>query len=72
MQVPRPPRKDFYKLMNQDHIVLRFACRLVETPGCTLSESDRSDNSPSAPPGSCDQGLSGKVFPARSQSALRT
>ena len=41
-QVPRPPRKDFYKLMNRDHIVLRFACRLVEAPGCTLSESDRS------------------------------
>ena len=46
MQVPRPPRKDFYKLMNRDHIVLRFACRLVDAPGCTLSESDRSEDPP--------------------------
>ncbi len=40
-QVPRPPRKDFYKLMNRDRIVLRFAVRLVETPGYPLSETDR-------------------------------
>lgn len=42
MQVPRPPKKDFYKLMNRDRIVLRFAARLVETPGYTPSETDRS------------------------------
>ena len=40
-QVPRPPRKDFYKLMNRDRIVLRFAVRLVAAPGCPLSETDR-------------------------------
>ncbi len=40
-QVPRPPRKDFYKLMNRDRIVLRFAVRLVDTPGYPLSETDR-------------------------------
>ena len=39
--MPRPPRKDFYKLMNRDRIVLRFAVRLVETPGYPLSETDR-------------------------------
>ena len=40
-QVPRPPRKDFYKLMSRDRIVLRFAVRLVETPGYPLSKTDR-------------------------------
>lgn len=40
-QVPRPPRKDFYKLMNRDHIVLRYAIRLVTTTGYSLSETDR-------------------------------
>jgi len=40
-QVPRPPRKDFYKLMNRDHIVLRYAIRLVATTGYSLSETDR-------------------------------
>ncbi|CAL8469429.1 g8970 [Coccomyxa elongata] len=31
--IPRPPRKDFYKLMNKDKAVLRFVCRLVEASG---------------------------------------
>lgn len=33
LQIPRPPRKDFYKLMNKDKAVLRFVCRLVEASG---------------------------------------
>ena len=41
LQVPRPPRKDFYKLMSRDHIVLRFAIRLDATAGYSLSETDR-------------------------------
>ncbi len=42
LQVPKPPRKDFYKLMNKDKIVLRFSTRFVETPTHQLSSSDRS------------------------------
>ncbi|DBB10039.1 TPA: Protofilament ribbon protein [Trebouxia sp. C0006] len=39
--VPKPPKKDFYKLMNKDKIVLRFSTRFVETPTHQLSSSDR-------------------------------
>lgn len=42
VQVPKPPKKDFYKLMNKDKIVLRFSTRFVETPTHQLSSSDRS------------------------------
>ncbi|KAK9800757.1 hypothetical protein WJX73_007791 [Symbiochloris irregularis] len=31
--VPRPPKRDFIKLMHKDKIVLRFRCRLVQVPG---------------------------------------
>ncbi len=41
LQVPKPPKKDFYKLMNKDKIVLRFSTRFVETPTHQLSSSDR-------------------------------
>lgn len=44
LQIPRPPRKDFYKLMNKDKIVMRFACRLVdhsEGPSSRLTSTDR-------------------------------
>ena len=44
VQVPKPPKKDFYKLMNKDKIVLRFSTRFVETPTHQLSSSDRSDH----------------------------
>ncbi len=40
-QVPKAPKKDFYKLMNKDKIVLRFSTRFVETPTHQLSSSDR-------------------------------
>ena len=46
VQVPKPPKKDFYKLMNKDKIVLRFSTRFVETPTHQLSSSDRSDPPP--------------------------
>ena len=42
VQVPKPPKKDFYKLMNKDKIVLRFSTRFVETPTHQLGSSDRS------------------------------
>ena len=41
MQVPKPPKKDFYKLMNKDKIILRFGCRFVETATHKLSPADR-------------------------------
>lgn len=41
LQVPKPPKKDFYKLMNKDKIVLRFSTRFVETSTHQLSSSDR-------------------------------
>lgn len=39
--VPRQPKRDFYKLMHKDKIVLRFRCRLVPTGAKPLSESDK-------------------------------
>lgn len=39
--VPKPPKKDFYKLMNKDKIILRFGCRFVETATHKLSPADR-------------------------------
>ena len=42
LQIPKAPRKDFYKLMNKDKIVLRFGTRFVETSTHQLSSSDRS------------------------------
>ena len=41
VQVPKPPKKDFYKLMNKDKIILRFGCRFVETATHKLSPADR-------------------------------
>ena len=43
MQIPRPPRKDFYKLMNKDKAVLRFVCRLVEHSGALTSRLSPTD-----------------------------
>jgi hypothetical protein len=43
MQIPRPPRKDFYKLMNKDKAVLRFVCRLVEHTGASNSHLSATD-----------------------------
>lgn len=40
--IPKQPVKDFYKLMQKDKIVLRFATCFVETPTHKLSASDRS------------------------------
>lgn len=54
LQVPKPPKKDFYKLMNKDKIVLRFSTRFVETPTHQLSSSDRSDH-PSTNRCSCSE-----------------
>lgn len=39
--VPKAPRKDLYKLMNKDRVVLRFKCRFVETSSLALSDADR-------------------------------
>ncbi|KAK9810289.1 hypothetical protein WJX72_008124 [[Myrmecia] bisecta] len=39
--VPKPPKRDFYKLMNKDKIILRFGCRFVETDTHKLSTADR-------------------------------
>lgn len=39
--IPKQPVKDFYKLMQKDKIVLRFATCFVETPTHKLSTSDR-------------------------------
>ena len=40
MQIPRPPRKDFYRLMNKERTVLRFGCCLLEG-AASLSPTDR-------------------------------
>lgn len=34
-------RKDFYKLMQKHRIVLRFGCKLNETPAQRLTPADR-------------------------------
>ena len=38
---PRPPRKDFHRLMQMHRIVLRYSCRFHETPTHHLSPADR-------------------------------
>ena len=40
--VPRQPKRDFYKLMHKDKIVLRFRCRLLHACSKPLAEVDRS------------------------------
>jgi EF-hand domain-containing protein 1 len=41
--IPRAPRKDLYKLMNKDRVVLRFKCCFVDvgTSPLALSDADR-------------------------------
>lgn len=39
--LPKPPKKNFHKLMNKDSIVLRFSAKLVETQRFSLADSDR-------------------------------
>ncbi|GMH37490.1 hypothetical protein BSKO_05363 [Bryopsis sp. KO-2023] len=39
--LPKPPKKDFHKLMNKDNIILRFSARMVETERFKLSVADR-------------------------------
>ena len=40
--LPRPPRKDIYKLVQKHRIVLRFRCRFMETGSHRLAPADRS------------------------------
>eukprot|EP00210_Caulerpa_lentillifera_P006079 g5808.t1 len=40
MLIPKPPKKDFLKLMNKDRIVLRFASRLTSTEQYSPTEED--------------------------------
>eukprot|EP00887_Chlorella_sp_A99_P006482 scaffold3.g6482.t1 len=37
---PSPPKRDLYKLMNKEKIVLRFSCRLLEGEGYRLVSAD--------------------------------
>ncbi|CAD7701459.1 unnamed protein product [Ostreobium quekettii] len=39
--LPKPPKKNFHKLMNKDSIVLRFRARMLETDRFKLSVADR-------------------------------
>lgn len=39
--LPKPPKKDFHKLMNKDSIVLRFSARMIETNRFLLSVADQ-------------------------------
>ena len=39
--IPKPPKKDFHKLMNNENKVLRFITGLVEGAGQTLSYADK-------------------------------
>lgn len=39
--MPRPPKKNFARLMNKDKTILRFKCRIVERRGSTLSNADK-------------------------------
>ena len=39
--IPKPPKKDFHKLMNNEKKVLRFITGLVEGEGQTLSYADK-------------------------------
>lgn len=41
MLIPKPPKKDFLKLMNKDSIVLRFAAKLHPTDRFQLIEEDK-------------------------------
>ncbi len=47
---PRPPRKDFHRLMQMHRIVLRYSCRFHETPTHHLSPADRCLPAPSLRP----------------------
>ena len=40
--IPKPPKKDFYKLINKSKIVLRFGVRFEDSPGHKVSEDHRS------------------------------
>lgn len=40
MLIPKPPKKDFLRLMNKDRIVLRFASELTPTSQYTPTEED--------------------------------
>jgi hypothetical protein len=39
--IPKPPKKDFYKLINKSKIVLRFGIRFMDSPGHKVSEDHR-------------------------------
>lgn len=39
--LPKPPKKNFHKLMNKDSIVLRFSAKLIETERFSLADSDK-------------------------------
>ena len=36
--VPKPPKRDFYKLINKSKIVLRFGTRFISKPGHEVPE----------------------------------
>ncbi|KAK3248003.1 hypothetical protein CYMTET_42513 [Cymbomonas tetramitiformis] len=38
--IPKPPKKDLHKLMSNEKKILRFAARMIETPGVTLTNAD--------------------------------
>ena len=39
--VPKPPKRDFYKLINKSKIVLRFGTRFINKPGHEVPEDHR-------------------------------
>lgn len=41
LQVPTAPKRDLFRLMNKERIVLRFRCRLLEGEGFRLINIDR-------------------------------
>jgi hypothetical protein len=38
--IPKPPKKDFHKLMNNEKKILRFVCQMVEDEGHVLTTAD--------------------------------
>lgn len=38
--IPKPPKKDLHKLMQNEKKVLRFTAQMIETPGKTLTNAD--------------------------------
>lgn len=51
--VPRPPKKDFYKLISKGKIVLRFGTRFADCPGHAVSEENRYEAYEAASESSC-------------------